>query len=126
MLVARSGTPLALPGAHVPKPGFLHQILKLSAGLDRLLNFRRQLVRHVNREPPVASVSRKSVTAVAHTGRTGRTVLPNTGALPQRDRSSGNRPELLDGVQKPASDLFRRFTFGHRIGVILHLYKPVC
>jgi len=34
------------------------------------------------------------------------------------------RPQLLDSVQEPASDLFWGFAFWHRTGVILHLYEP--
>ena len=35
-----------------------------------------------------------------------------------------NRSKLLDSIEEPAFDLFRLFVLAHRIGVILHLYRP--
>src|SRR5437879_13273831 len=123
-LSLRSRAPLPLPGVYVAQPGFLHQILHLTAILNRLLNVRRQFIRHVDRKPPVPSIARQGIAAVSYARCTSGTVLPNTGALPQRNGTHGNRPEPLDYVQEPAYDLFQRFVFGHSIGATLHLYKP--
>src|SRR6266550_443188 len=120
----RSRESLSLPGVYVAQPGLLHQILHLTAILNRLLNVRRQFLRHVDRKPPVTSIARQGIAAVSYARCTSRTLLPNTGALPQRNGTHGNRPEPLDCVQEPAFDLFRRFVFGHSIGATLHLYKP--
>ena len=38
--------------------------------------------------------------------------------------ASRNRSKLLDSIEEPAFDLFRLFVLAHRIGVILHLYRP--
>ena len=91
---------------------------------NRLLNVRRQFLRHVDRKPPVPSIARQGIAAVSYARCTSGTVLPNTGALPQRNGTHGNRPELLDSMQERAFDLFWRFVFGHSIGVIVHLDKP--
>ena len=120
----RSREPLPLPGVYVAQPSLLHQILHLTAILNRLLNVRRQFLRHVDRKSPVPSIPRQGIAAVSYTRCTSRALLPNTGALPQRNGTHGNRPEPLDGIQEPAFDLFRRFVFGHCIGAILHPYKP--
>src|SRR5437660_6349698 len=125
-LSLRSRAPLPLPGVYVAQPGFLHQILHLTAILNRLLNVRRQFIRHVDRKPPVPSIARQGIAAVSYARCTSGTVLPNTGALPQRNGTHGNRPELLDSIQEPAFDLFRCFVFGHCIGVLLHLCILFC
>src|SRR5438105_1743173 len=53
-----------LPGAQVTYAGLLDQVLQSPTLFDGPLNFRRQCVRHVHREPATPSIAGQSITAV--------------------------------------------------------------
>src|SRR6266571_1331346 len=116
---ARFGASLVLSGANVSKPCLFHQILKLTTILDSHLNLRRQLLRHVDGEALVSAIAGQGVTAVPLARCTSGAVLTNARTLPERNGTSGYRPEFLDGIYKPAPDLFGCFLLSHCIGVTL-------
>ena len=52
----------------------------------------------------------------------GRTVLPNTGAFPKRQRTFRKRPQPLYRLQEPSLDLLRRLGFLSCICAIYRIY----
>ena len=56
---------------------------------------------------------------------TGHLMLQGAASLCfKQHTTSRKRPEILDSIQEPAFYLFRRFVLVHRIGFIIHLYRP--
>ena len=53
-----------------------------------------------------------------------RTILADTGTLPQRERTSGYRPDPTNGLGEPPLDVGKAFLIRHvRICAIVHVYR---
>ena len=115
-LLSASRAPLVLQRQCVPPAGFSHQLLKIAAVLDGLFHVLGQLVRDVDGKASLPAAPIQRVTGMPLPRFAKLAAFSNARALPQRDGTDGNGPEIADCGLKPEFHLFRGFSACHCTG----------
>lgn len=110
---------LLLERSHVAHSSFVNQLLQLATVLDGGADVRDEFLWNVNREstPLVSTV--EGVTAVTFTRLANLAVLTDARAFTERQGARGYRPELCDGFEKPAAEIFA--LIAHRMCELIHI-----
>src|SRR5665213_740770 len=112
-LLSVSQIALILQRQRVPSAGFSHEFQKIAAVADSPFQILGQVVWHVYGKPAIPLATIQCIAGVSLAGFTNLAALSDAGTLPQRQRSNGYRPEILNCSLIPESDLFRGFCTSH-------------
>src|SRR5215469_6855027 len=108
----------------VTHTGLVDQLLQQAPVPDGRTDFGHQFLWNVNGEPATLMPAVKRVAAVALPGLASWTVLPDARALAQRKRACCHRPQLLNGTEKPTSEITSLAVRG--MCVSRHTYTTRC
>jgi hypothetical protein len=119
LLRARLPRPLKSPD--VTHAGFIDQLLHVATVPDSSTNLGHEFFRDVNGEPSAFAPAVQSIAAMTFSGCASGAVLSDARTLPQRQRTSGYWPVLLDGIREPAPEMMGIAT--HRTCDLIHICK---